>query len=115
MDFAFPSADLRANWFFRSLLEHKSETCINMPIGFPNDSMCSRIRFNAYGVSYKYSPIAPNGPVYAQLRCCAETGQPQLPRHMARILPDPQLFLVTSLKVKDLWVSINMDSELQDA
>jgi hypothetical protein len=34
---------------------------------------------------------------------------------MARILPDPQLFLVTSLKVKDLWVSINMDSELQDA
>ena len=56
-----------------------------------------------------------NGPVYAQLRCCAETGQPQLPRHMARILPDPQLLLVTSLKLKDLWVSINMDSEMQDA
>jgi hypothetical protein len=59
--------------------------------------------------------FALNGHVYAQLRWCAETGQPQLPRHMARILPDPQLFLVTSLKVNDLWVSINMDSEMQDA
>ena len=46
--------------------------------------------------------IASNGPVYTQLRCCAEKGQPQLPRHMARILPDSQLLMVTTLKLKDL-------------
>jgi len=34
---------------------------------------------------------------------------------MARILPDPQLFLFTSLKVNDLWVSININSVMQDA
>jgi hypothetical protein len=53
--------------------------------------------------------------VYAQLGVGAYLPAPTGAGTMARILPDPQLFLVTSLKVNDLWVSINMDSELQDA
>ena len=61
MNFAFTGTEVRANWFFGSLLKHKFETCIDMPIGFPNDSMRTRIRLIADGVSYGYSPIAPNG------------------------------------------------------
>jgi hypothetical protein len=34
---------------------------------------------------------------------------------MARILPDLPLLLVTSLKLNVLYLSINMDSEMQDA
>jgi hypothetical protein len=59
--------------------------------------------------------ICANGQVYAQLGVGAYLPAPTGAGTMARILPDPQLFLVTSLKVNDLWVSINMDSELQDA
>jgi len=61
----------------------------NALIRTSNDSKRTKIRLIVAGGSYMNSPIAPNGPVYAQLRWCAETGQPQLPRHMARILPDP--------------------------
>ena len=60
MNFTFTSTEVRANWFFGSLLEHKFETCINMLIGFPNDSMRTRIRLIAYSISSRYSPIAPN-------------------------------------------------------
>ena len=68
MDFAFPSKEVRANWFFGTLLEHQFETCTNMPIGFPSDSMCTRIWLIAFCISYRISPIAPNGQVYAQVK-----------------------------------------------
>jgi hypothetical protein len=71
----------------------------NALIRTSNDSKRTKIRLIVAGGSYMNSPIAPNGQVYTQLRCCAETGQPQLPRHMARMLPDLPLFLGTSLKL----------------
>ena len=42
-------------------------------------------------------------------------GRPQVSGIMSYILPNLKLLSVTSLKLVDLSVSINMDSEMQDA
>jgi hypothetical protein len=47
-----------------------------------------------------------------RLVLCLFAGAHRRPGTKARILPDPQLFLVTFLKVYDLWISISIDSEL---
>ena len=67
------------------------------------------------GLSGRLALLQQRSSVYAFWYWCLFTGAHRRPGTMACILPDPQLFLFTSLKVNDLWVSININSVMQDA